>query len=119
MKDNLIREFCRNCGMELEFSKYDFERATMNDGTPVKIKCFTCLKCDEKFIVSVYDEESNRLRATCNNLQDKLNSLYSCRPRNCEEIASCRVELEANRELMYQHDKKLKHKFLKEMRRHG
>lgn len=54
--------FCDNCGMEFEIKKFDEEKDTMKDGTPVKVLSFTCPKCDEKFIVSVFDEEADKLR---------------------------------------------------------
>lgn len=102
--------FCDNCGMEFEVQKFDEEKDTMRDGTPVKVLSFTCPKCDEKYIVSVFNNEVNDLRNEwlhAKQLYEDSNSHEDKR-----EMIFCKKKLNS-----YSH--KLKRKYIKEMKHRG
>lgn len=121
-QDRLYEAVCENCGMELQFKQLDTKRTQMRDGTTVKTKSYTCPKCDEEYIVSVYDAESNQLRDACDKLERELKDIRNMpwdSSNKQEQLQQCKKKLAECKSEMYYHDRQLKHKFLKELKRNG
>lgn len=101
---------CDNCGMEFELKKFDEEKDTMKDGTPVKVLSFTCPKCDEKYIVSVFDDTVNDLRDEWKHAQQLYMDTGSHEDKR--EMVFCKKK-------MYKYSHSLKKKYIKELKRRG
>lgn len=108
---------CDVCGMEFSTKKLDEEKYTLKNGVEVEVLSFSCPKCDEKFIATVKDEESKKLRDELFAAQDE----YKVRRRKDGENALRRLKSEIYycRKSLTQHTKKLKKKYLKEVRKNG
>ena len=111
---------CDVCGMELDIEKFDecteeFKRRT------VKIKSFACPKCDEVYIVSVFDEESDRLRDEWKSVNKGFHVINKMEDgyEKDEQIRLLLKEKATKKRAMVNYNNKLKKSYIKEMKRHG
>lgn len=101
---------CDNCGMEFKIEKLDEENDVLKDGTKVRVLSFTCPKCDEKYIVSVFDDISSDLRIEWKHAEQLYMDTHSHEDKR--EMIFCKKRLKN-----YVHS--LKRKYIKEMKRRG
>lgn len=109
---------CDICGIEFSVKKFDREKYTMKNGAEVNVLSFSCPKCSEKYVANIKDKESKKLKdeliAVENEYKERLkykddgNALRRLKG----EIFYCRKSLT-------QYTKKLKKKYLKEIRKYG
>ena len=111
---------CDECGMELNISKFDSEIVDFK-GNAVKVQSFSCPKCDHKFIISVFDKESERLRDEWEALDKDFTELRCMEPGPSKDERARVLIKERNRRkrAMVAHNNRLKQRCLKELRRHG
>lgn len=102
--------FCNQCGMEFEIEKFDKVKDTLKDGTEVKVISFTCPKCDEQYIVSVVDEEADRIREEWKHAEQ----LY-LESKSHED----KREMVFLKKKMHVYSNKLKKRYIKELKRRG
>lgn len=108
---------CGACGMEFTIDRLDVEKDTMKDGHPIEIISFTCPKCDEKYIVTVRDEESARLRDKLQAAQEAYRKSGDSHDENT--IRKARNEVSYSKRALMIYMSKLKKKYLKELRKRG
>lgn len=108
---------CNECGMEFTIERLDIDKDTMKDGHEVEVISFTCPKCDEKFIVTVRDEESARLQGKLQSVQEKYRKSGDTKDEN--KMRQLRNEVKYSKRSLAVYMDKLKKKYLKELRKRG
>lgn len=111
---------CDVCGMELNIEKFD-EHTEEFKGRTVKIKSFACPKCDEVYIVSVFDEESDRLRDEWKSVNKGFQAIKKMKggAEKDEQIRLLLKEKASRKRAMVSYNNRLKKSYIKEMKRHG
>ncbi len=120
MSHNAYIITCDNCGMEITLKKINKYESELK-GVPVKVLSFTCPKCDEVYITSVFDKESDRMRDELKALEQKFSELRHV-PSGESKDEQARLLLKEKDSLkrkMFAYNTRLKQKYLKELRRHG
>lgn len=117
MRYNIV---CDNCGMELNIKKIDTNTEVLKDEV-VKVQSFCCPKCDNKYVVGVFDKESDRLRDEWKALDKDFNELklIEAGPIKDERSRVLLKERDRRKRAMVTHNNRLKQRYLKEMRRRG
>lgn len=100
---------CDECGMEFTVERLTEEQDTLK-GHPVKVLSFICPKCDNKYIVSVMDDESAQLRKEWKAAQGEYRD---------QDSRSARNEADFRKKKMFVYMNKLKKQYLKELRKRG
>lgn len=108
---------CDNCGMNFTVEKFDSNRETMKDGHAVEVVSFTCPKCDERYIISVRDEESARLRDAYQAAQEQYRNSYD--PKQEDSMRKAKNEMNYRKRALMNYMRQLKKKYLKELRKRG
>lgn len=108
---------CDECGMEFTVDRLDTDKEVMKDGHEVEVISFTCPKCDERFIVSVRDEESAGLRDKLQAAQEDYRKTYD--PQDENKTRRLRNEIYYNKRSLMVYMNKLKKRYLKELRKRG
>lgn len=108
---------CNACGMEFTVERLDTDKDIMKDGHKVEVMFFTCPKCDEKFIVSVRDEESARLRDNLWSAQQVYQQSFDPKDESKQRIARNEVNYSKRALIVYMN--RLKKKYLKELKKRG
>lgn len=108
---------CDACGMEFAVHKFDTEKDTLKDGHEISVVSFSCPKCDERFIVTVRDEESARLRDILQESQERYRQSYN--PNDLDTGRRLRNEVGHNKRALLRYMYKLKRRYLKELKKRG
>lgn len=111
---------CDNCGMDIRIKNFGIVETKLK-GNPVKVQSFSCPKCDEVYVVAVFDKESDRMRNELKSLQSDFKELANM-PQGAMKDERARVlinEQKAKKRMMIAHNNRLKKAYIKELRRHG
>lgn len=109
---------CDVCGMELDIDKFDKQIEEFKGGT-IKVLSFACPKCDEVYIVSVFDSESDRLRDEWKAVDFQAVKGMRDGAEKDEKIRLLLKEKAARKRAMVNYNNRLKKSYIKEMKRHG
>lgn len=107
---------CNACGMEFTIGKFDITKDTLGSN-PVEVVSFTCPKCDEKYIVSVRDQESARLRDEFQRAQEAYRKSYDSKDEN--KMRKAKNETSYRKKALMNYMRSLKKKYLKELKKRG
>lgn len=108
---------CNECGMEFTVDKLDTTKETLKDGKEVEVVSFTCPKCDERYVVTVRDAESARLRDEFQKAQDVYRRSYD--PKDENKMRKAKNDVGYRKRALMNYMNKLKKKYLKELRKRG
>lgn len=111
---------CDNCGMELNIKKIDTNTEELK-GESIKVQSFCCPKCDNKYVVAVFDKESDRLRDEWKASSKDFNELklMEAGPMKDERSRALLKERDRRKRAMVAHNNRLRQKYLKGMKRRG
>lgn len=111
---------CDVCGMELNIEKFDYSQEEFK-GRVVKVQSFSCPKCDEVYIVAVFDKNSDELREQLRILNkefDKLKSMKDGEAKD-EKIRLLLKDRASRKRAMVNYNNRLRKSYIKELKRHG
>lgn len=108
---------CDACGMDFAVRRFDTEKDTLKDGHEISVVYFSCPKCDERFIVTVRDEESARLRDILQESQERYRQSYDS--SDSDKTRKARNEVGHNKRALLRYMYKLKRRYLKELKKRG
>ena len=107
---------CDACGMEFEVEKFNVDKDVLGD-QPIEVVSFTCPKCDERYIVTVRDEESGKMQAQLKKAQRAYQKSYNAHDE--DNMRKARQEADFYKRKMQNYMRRLKKRYLKELRRRG
>lgn len=107
---------CNACGMEFTIEKLDVTEDTLK-GNPVEVVSFTCPKCDERYVISVRDRESAKLREELQRAREAYRESYD--PKDGDRIRRTKNEVSYRKKALMNYMGSLKKKYLKELRKRG
>lgn len=107
---------CNACEMEFTIEKLDVTEDTLR-GNSVEVVSFICPKCDERYIISVRDQESARLRDEFQKAQEAYRNSYDSNDEN--KVRRARNEVNYKKKSLMNYMGSLKKKYLKELRKRG
>lgn len=111
---------CDACGMEFTVDKLDKTDETMKNGKEVTVLSFTCPKCDSRFVISVMDDESKKLRDELEKSRTAYANSYGGKNHEGEEKErNARLDVEYHKRQLMLYMNRLKKSYLKEIKRSG
>lgn len=111
---------CNNCGLEFQVNKLDVITDTLKDGHEVEVISFICPKCDERYIIAVRDEESGRMQKEVQAAKSAYKGSYKANdPESEERMRKTKKEVDFKRRQQAVYMRKLKKRYLKELRKRG
>lgn len=104
---------CNKCDHEFEVENFEMRSETMKDGTPVEVMFFTCPKCGDEYVVTVFDEEAKRLRDSLKEAQRDASKKAS-NPQDYEAMRIAQREMQFRKKRLHLYVGRLKRKYRKE-----